>query len=210
MTSMQAQQTGVCSSNTMRPDEAQLVARIRGGDEAACVMLVRTNAPRMFTVARRMLRCHEDCDDAVQEAFISAFKSIDSFSGQSSLGTWLHRVVINACLMKLRKRKSEVSIESLLPQFAPDGHHAAVVRACDDDDASSAAMTVETRVIVRRCIDQLPEPYRAVLMLRDIEQLDTQETAELLGCTAANVKTRLHRARQALRTLLERQGCLSS
>jgi RNA polymerase sigma-70 factor, ECF subfamily len=188
--------------NAPHADERQFIAAIRSGDEAACAALVQRYGVRMLTVARRMLPCHEDADDAVQDAFISAFKSIGSFGGQSSLGTWLHRVVVNACLMKMRRRKGEVSIESLLPQFAADGHHVASVAAWDES-AFTRMAAAETRSLVRACIDRLPESYRTVLLLRDIEQLDTQEAAELLNCTPANVKTRLHRARQALRTLLQ-------
>ena len=177
------------------------MARIRSGDEAACEALVHEYGPRMLAVARRFLSCHEDCNDAVQDAFISAFRAIDSFGGTSSLGTWLHRVVVNACLMKLRRRKSEQSIESLLPRFAADGHRVVEAEA-HDGDAFAAISAAETRAWVRACIDRLPEPYRVVLLLRDIEQLDTGETARLLNCTVANAKTRLHRARQALRQLL--------
>lgn len=181
-----------------RENDVALVARIRRGEESACEALVRDYGPRMLAVARRFLPCHEDCNDAVQDAFISAFRAMDSFGGTSSLGTWLHRVVVNACLMKLRRRKSEQSIEPLLPQFAADGHHAARIEA----DAFAKASAAETRAWVRQCIDRLPGAYRAVLLLRDIEGHDTQETAEILSCTVANVKTRLHRARQALRTIM--------
>jgi RNA polymerase sigma-70 factor (ECF subfamily) len=189
-----------------RAAEAALIARVRSGDETACEELVRDYGPRMLAVARRFLSCHEDCNDAVQDAFISAFRAIDSFGGTSSLGTWLHRVTVNACLMKLRRRKGEAAIEPLLPQFVADGHHAAPVPAWDGD-AFAAVSAAETRAWVRACIERLPEPYRVVLILRDIEERDTRETAQLLQCTVANVKTRLHRARQALRTLLEAGAC---
>jgi RNA polymerase sigma-70 factor, ECF subfamily len=186
------------TTRELRDEDAAPVARIRNGDESACEALVREHGPRMLAVARRFLTCHEDCNDAVQDAFISAFRAIDTFGGTSSLGTWLHRVVVNACLMKLRRRKSEQSIESMLPQFAADGHHLAPIEA----DALAKASAAEERAWVRQCIDRLPEAYRAVLLLRDIEGHDTQETAEILNCTVANVKTRLHRARQALRTIM--------
>jgi RNA polymerase sigma-70 factor (ECF subfamily) len=138
----------------------------------------------------------------VQEAFISAFKSIHSFESGSRLSTWLHRIAVNACLMRLRSRKAMVSVEELIPTFDHTGHHVRPVSRWADDTASLAD-AAEVRSIVRGCIDLLPEPYRVVLMLRDIEEFDTAETARLLNCTAANIKTRLHRARQALRTLLD-------
>ena len=183
-------------------DEADLVARIRAGEDRAFEQLVRAYGPRLFAVARRFFRSEDDTADAVQDAFISAFKSMDSFEGTSRLTTWLHRIVVNACLMKLRGRREHVSIESLLPNFMSDGHHATAPRSWDEHDGLFHASAAETRAVVRACIDELPEPYRTVLILRDIDEIDTREAAELLNCTIANVKTRLHRARQALRALL--------
>src|SRR5262249_9659225 len=91
-------------------DEALLLRRIRFGDEDACETLVRQNRGRMLAVARRLLRCEEDRADAVQDAFLSAFRALDSFEGQSSLATWLHRIVVNVCLMKLRSRAPRCSL----------------------------------------------------------------------------------------------------
>jgi RNA polymerase sigma-70 factor (ECF subfamily) len=183
--------------------ELALVERIRSGDDRACEQFVRQFGPRMLAVARRFFpRCEEDANDAVQDAFISAFAALQRFEGKSAMNTWLHRIVSNACLMKLRKNRPEESIEPLLPSFAADGHHAQPPRQWADD-AAQAAEQEEVRVKIRECIDRLPESYRAVLLLRDIEEFDTKETARLLSCTPNNVKVRLHRARQALRTLLE-------
>jgi RNA polymerase sigma-70 factor (ECF subfamily) len=186
------------------PTDADLIAAIRAGDQRACEAFVRRYAPRMLVVAGRFLRADDQRDDAVQEAFISAFRSLDTFAGGASLATWLHRITVNACLMRLRKlkRTDEVSIEALLPRFKSDGHYATRVASPPDDGPADAASRAETRARVRACIDRLPETYRAVLLLRDIEELDTDETAKLLDCTPGNVKVRLHRARQALRALL--------
>ena len=123
------------------------------------------------------------------------------------LSTWLHRIVVNACLMRLRakrRRPEETEIESLLPVFAEDGHQAtpSVPWA---ENAQTMLEREETRAMVREAIDQLPDAYRIVLLLRDIEEKTTEETAAILGITANAVKIRLHRARQALRTLLDRQ-----
>lgn len=184
-------------------DEATLLASIRAGDQASCAEFVRQNAGRMLAVARRMLRCEHAAADAVQEAFISAFRSIGQFAGDAKMSTWLHRITVNACLMKLRAEKntSSTSIESLLPTFDDTGHHAQRVSSWElPQDRMQCA---ELRAGVREAIMRLPEPYRVVLMLRDIEELDTQETADQLGLTTAAVKVRLHRARLALRTLLD-------
>jgi RNA polymerase sigma-70 factor (ECF subfamily) len=184
-------------------DEAALVSGIRAGDERAYEALVRGYGGTLLATARRFLGCAEDAADAVQDAFLSAFRSIHAFEGHARLGTWLHRIVVNHALMRLRRRKRRptVRIDDVLPTFDETGHHTRPVRPWRDAD--DGLVRAETRAQVRECIDRLPETYRTVLLLRDIEGLDTDETARLLGTNNAVVKTRLHRARQALRTLLE-------
>jgi RNA polymerase sigma-70 factor (ECF subfamily) len=184
-------------------DEAELVAQMQAGASAAFETAVRLHGPKMLAIAARYFHCEQDRDDAVQDAFISAFRAIGSFDGESKLGTWLHRITVNACLMKLRSRsrKPETQIDDLLPQFDDTGHRVHSDRAWDQDGYTRLAQK-DTRQRVRDCIEQLPDSYRTVLMLRDIEGFDTAETAKQLDCSEANVKTRLHRARQALRTLL--------
>ena len=186
------------------PDEQRLLARLREGEDAAFEELVRTHGGRMLAVARRFLPSEDDARDAVQDAFLNAFRSIDRFEGNARLSTWLHRIVANAALMKLRtrRRKPETPIDDLLPGFLEDGHlekPAEPWRKLPEDAASQS----ELRAIVLSAIEQLPEGYRNVLLLRDIEDLDTEETAKLMGLTPNAVKTRLHRARQALRGLLD-------
>lgn len=200
-------------SETAQPqaiDDATLLTGLRAGDRVAQERFVRQFGGRMIAVARRFLPIEHDHADAVQEAFISAFQSLQSFEGASQLSTWLHRIVVNVCLMKLRSRsrRDEKSIESLLPTFDDTGHHVAPPRW--SGDAVERLAVEERRAQVRACIDQLPESYRTVLLLRDIEECDTEETARRLDMTPANVKTRLHRARQALRTLLEPIFCEES
>jgi RNA polymerase sigma-70 factor (ECF subfamily) len=184
--------------------EAVLLAGLRAHEPQAFEDLVRTQAGRLLRVARRFLRDEEDARDAVQEAFVSAFRSIDRFGGGSSLATWLHRIVVNACLMKLRtkRRHPEESLEELLPKFADDGHQ---VPRSERWPAEPELEKAEVRELVRNSIERLPESYRTVLLLRDIEELSTEETAQQLGISAGAVKVRLHRARQALRALLDPQ-----
>ena len=184
-------------------DEATLLAGLRGGDEAAFAKLVGRYSARLLAVTRRLLNQEQDAQDALQDAFLSAFRGLAKFDGDSSLATWLHRIALNAALMKLRsqRRKPEQPIDGLLPTYYDDGHRR------DPGPAwkalASDAERAETREVVRRCIAQLPDSYRVVLVLRDIEELDTAAVAEHLGIEAGAVKTRLHRARQALRTLLD-------
>ncbi len=185
-------------------DDASLVARLQAGDGHAFERLVRQYTPNLLRAARRFLRSEEDARDAVQDAFVSVFKSIGSFEANSQLSTWLHRILINCCLMKLRtkRRHPEEDIESLLPRFLDDGHQVepSVPWA---ESVETMLERNETRDLVRASIDRLPDQYRLVLLLRDIEELSTEETAKLLETTPNAVKVRLHRARQALRTLLD-------
>jgi len=191
----------------MQPTETTLVERLRHGDGPAFEELLRTHSGRLLAVTRRLLNNEEDARDAVQDAFLSAFRAIDRFDGQASLGTWLHRIAVNAALTRLRTRRRhpEKRIEELLPTFQDDGHQTRPVR--DWPDPSAALQSEEAREAVRRHIEELPADYRTVLLLRDIEGLDTEDTARMLGLTVGAVKTRLHRARQALRTLLESDFC---
>lgn len=192
------------SPATPADDDARLVARLRAGDPAAYEEVVRAYGPRLLAVATRFMRNPDDARDALQDGFLSAFRAIRTFTGEARLSTWLHRIVVNAALMKLRSRRRapETSIEDLLPAFREDGHQAEPAAAWHDD-SHEALERDERRALVRRAIDELPESYRTVLILRDIEELDTAETAQLLGITDNAVKIRLHRARQALRTLLD-------
>jgi RNA polymerase sigma-70 factor (ECF subfamily) len=183
--------------------ETELLEGLRAGREEAFEALVRTHSGRMLSVCRRILRSDEEAKDAVQEAFLSAFRAISSFEGTSKLGTWLHRIAVNASLMRLRskKRRPEESIDELLPTFKDDGH-----ARLEPRDFSPSALerveTRETREFVRACIDRLPDTYRTVLLLRDIDEMDTAEAAQVLSVSEGVLKVRLHRARHALRRLL--------
>jgi RNA polymerase sigma-70 factor (ECF subfamily) len=184
-------------------EEENLVSALRSGDERAFAALVRREAGRMLAAARRLLGNDADAEDAVQEAFLQAHRSLSSFAGESRISTWLHRIVVNAALMKLRtrRRKPEQPIDDLLPRFDDAGAFADPVSgfARPTDELVESA---ECRAIVRRAIERLPEAYRRVLVLRDIEGFDTEETAAVLDTTPNAIKVRVHRARQALRTLL--------
>lgn len=185
-------------------DDAALVAALQAGDDEAYARMLRLYGGRMLAVARRFMRIEADAFDVVQDAALSAFRAIGGFQGGSRLSSWLHRIVVNAALMKLRHRRSrpEQSIEELLPSYSEDGHRLGAKPAW----AAPEARGLEQREVqerVRGAIDRLPADYRTILLLRDIEELSTEETAKMLELSIANVKTRLHRARQALRTMLE-------
>ena len=184
-------------------DDTVLVQGLRDGEEWAFEALVRVFGARMLATARRLVGNEEDARDVVQSAYLSAFRAIGRFEGSAQLSTWLHRIVVNTALMRLRsrRRKPEESIEALLPAFHADGHFVEGFSSWDVP-ADEVLERKETRELVRGAIDRLPETYRTVLVLRDIEELSTQEVADVLEITAAAAKVRLHRARQALLTLL--------
>lgn len=183
--------------------QATLISGLRNRDPHSYQQLIDIYGPRMLAVARRILKCDADAADAVQEAYVAAIGSLDRFEERASIWTWLHRIVVNASLMHLRRRsrRPESSLDEMLPQFSGDGHHKH--RVVDWTSQAPARLSrEEVRSQVRASIDRLPDDYRTIVLLRDIEGLDTSETARLLGVSRAVVKTRLHRARQALRPLL--------
>ncbi len=186
--------------------DAALVAGLQAGDAQAFEKLIGLHGPPLLRLARRILGNEEDARDAFQDAMLAVHRSIGSFEGQAMLSTWLHRIVVNACLMRLRakrRRPEESDIETLLPTFIEDGHQTEPNTAWTEP-ADAIIEREETRAMVRDCIARLPDAYRIVLHLRDIEEKSTEETAGILGITRNAVKIRLHRARQALRTLLDR------
>jgi len=197
-------ETAAAARASTYPDDAALVAALRAGEAAAFEQVVRTHGGKLLATARRILRDDDEARDALQEGFLAAFRGIGSFAGEAKLSTWLHRVVVNAALMRRRsrQRRQEESIDELLPTFLDDGHHA-TPSSYWNAPVETVLARREDRARVRACIDQLPDTYRNVLLLRDIEELDTEETAQVLGVSPNAVKIRLHRARQALRTLLD-------
>ncbi len=183
-----------------------LVDGLRSGDRDAFETFVRLFAPRATRIARRILQNEADAADAVQDAFISAMSAIRHFRADCQLTTWFHRVATNAALMKLRSktRKDIRSIDELLPGFFADGHRIGPkpAWALSPDQILERS---ERCQIVHKKISELPEDSRNVVLLRDIQQVSTAETARQLGVSESVVKTRLHRARQALRSMFEEE-----
>ena len=170
--------------------------------ERAFTEIVEQYSDLAYSVAFRMLRNAEDAEDAVQEAYISAYKSLPNFKGQSKLSTWLYRIVVNACLMKIRKDKSRAKY---LSEKAYDD---AIVYDWKNDP-EEAAVNSELRSILESGLDLLSPDLRAALVLRDIQGLSTEEAAEVLEISIASLKSRLHRARIQLRKHLEEYSALS-
>lgn len=180
------------------------LAALQAGDAKAREAWVHAELPRMRAVARRLLRDESAADDAVQEAFVNAFRSLPAFRGEASLSTWLHRIVVNVALGRLRKAATSPTdaAEELLAD-APLGQMSGGSLSPRWGEVERLAARDETRALTRRMIDRLPENHRTVLILRDIEELSTAESAEALSVSAGVIKTRLHRARLALKTIIE-------
>jgi RNA polymerase sigma-70 factor (ECF subfamily) len=166
--------------------------------------MVRDNIAWMIAVAERLLNDRALAEDAVQEAFISAFRGLDKFQNKSTLKTWLHRITVNTALMKLRqlKRLAEQPIDEYLPEF--DKNECRIEAAWQAIPSTEEIISSEQqRQQIHAAINQLPDAYRIVLLLRDIEGYDTSEVSQLLDISESNVKVRLHRARAALKKLIE-------
>ena len=166
--------------------------------------IVSELGPNLMAVARRFLRNEADAKDILQESFVLAFRKIETFSGDGSLEGWLRRIVINAALGRLRqiKAKNEANIDDLMPNF--DERGCRIEPHLPDLPSPEAALShQQTRHVVREAIDTLPDTYRTILLLRDIEGFSTQEAADSLGIEPGAAKVRLHRARSALKKLLE-------
>ena len=186
-----------------------LVERLRGGDGAALEALMDRHAARVFRVARGITRTDADAEEVVQDVFLTLARKIDSFEGRAALGTWIYRVTTNAALIKRRGKRAqvEVSLEENLPTFMQDGHREGprpYLLADWSGTPEAELLEGEARAVLARAIDGLPEAYRAVLILRDVEELSNEETAAILEESVGSVKSRLHRARMALREQLTR------
>ncbi len=182
-------------------DDEALLTGLRAGDRHACACLLKRFAPRVYAVALRMTGDPDEAEDVLQETFISACKHVQKFEGRSALGTWLHRIATNAALMRLRRHTPDVvSLDQ--PIASLEGED--IPREIADWTFYPAdhALDGETRQVIEQAIAQLPDTLRTVFILREIEGLSTEETAEMLGIGLSATKVRLHRARLRLRELL--------
>ena len=190
------------------PDSV-LVERLRSGDTGALEILMERYASRVFRVARGIARTDADAEEVVQDVFLALARKIEGFEGRAAIGTWIYRVATNAALLKRRGKRHQVetSLEESLPAFKDDGHRdgpRAYLLADWSQTPERDLLEGETRAVLSRAIDQLPEAYRAVLILRDVEELSNEEAARILDESVSSIKSRLHRARMALREQVTR------
>jgi RNA polymerase sigma-70 factor (ECF subfamily) len=185
-------------------DESAFVAKARQGDLTAFNELVNRYSRKIFRLAKHITQNDEDAEDVLQETFLKAFEHLGNFQGQSKFYTWIVRIAVNESLMKLRKRKSDRSV----PLDEPvDTGEDTVVReiAVWDEDPEKQYSQEELAKILDDAVQSLRPPFRTVFVLRDIEELSTEETAAALNISVPAVKSRLLRARLALREKLTRK-----
>ena len=169
--------------------DPELIERYLGGDAAAFSALVRRHEQRVYNLCYRMLGREEDARDAAQDAFLTALRKLSSFRGEAQFTTWLHRVTVNACYDVLRKKKREPLLEPAREEDAPEPPGPA-----SPDHADSAIAAVD----VQRALMRVPQEFRAVLVMHDVQDLAYEDIAESLGIPVGTVKSRLHRGRIAL------------
>lgn len=185
-----------------KPAEAELIRRAVGKDEAAVRAIIQEHNRRLYRVARSIVRDDTEAEDVLQEAYLRAFSALADFRGESTLATWLTRIVVNEALQRLR-RHSELPTSLLEPARKPGAQVIPFPLAGPQPDDPERAMAQrEICQLVERAIDELPQEFRTVLVARVIEGMSIEETAEFLGVRPETVKTRLHRARRLLKAAL--------
>ncbi|WP_262265923.1 RNA polymerase sigma factor [Microvirga yunnanensis] len=186
-------------------DDAALVERARNRDGAAVRLIMQRHNRRLFRVARSVLHDDAEAEDVVQEAYVRAFTHLDGFRGEAQLSTWLTRIALNEALGRLRRRRITVGLEDI-DAISGQGEARVIYlpSARQDSDPEAAAAQAQVWRLLERAVDQLPDSFRMVFVLRDIEEMSIEETASHLGLRPETVKTRLHRARRLLRQSLNR------
>jgi RNA polymerase sigma-70 factor (ECF subfamily) len=186
-------------------DDLALVERARNRDGAAVRLIMQRHNRQLYRVARGVLNDDAEAEDVVQEAYVRAFTHLDGFRGEAQLSTWLTRIAMNEALGRLRRRRLTIGLKDI--DAINDQGEARVIylpSARQDSDPEAAAARAEVRRLLERAVDQLPDSFRMVFVLRDIEEMSTEETASHLGLRPETVKTRLHRARRLLRQSLDK------
>jgi RNA polymerase sigma-70 factor (ECF subfamily) len=193
--------------HTTETTDGALFERLRAGDAGALEPLMERFASRVYRVANGICRSPADTEEVVQDVFLTLLRKAGSFEGRAALGTWLYRIAVNTALNKRRGKRNELeqSLEDLLPTYQEDGHRQGDRSFLIADWSQMPDETLLSRegcAVVRAAVDRLPQHYRAILLLRDVEELSSEEVSEVLGESVASVKSRLHRARMALREML--------
>src|SRR2546425_2332120 len=196
-------ETSTVAHRSRADRDLDLLEALRRHEPTAAERLVTTYGERAYRLATSITGNDQDAEEVVQDALWTVVRKIDTFRGDSAFGSWLYRIVANAAYQKARgqRRRAEVSLDDVLPSFHVDGQHAASIVDWSPtvDDPSRQA---DLRLALTAAMDELPEGYRAAVVLRDIEEFSIAEVAEMLGLSVANAKSRVHRARLFLRQRL--------
>jgi RNA polymerase sigma factor (sigma-70 family) len=185
--------------------EAELVALAKAGRREAFAAIMRRGNQRLFRIARAVVRDESEAEDVLQEAYVRAFTRLADFRGEASIYTWLTRIVLNEAHGRLRKRRVTVDLSAVEAAQADTGRILMFPTAFGSGDPERDASRAEARRILERAIDALPESFRLVFIMREIEECSIDETARNLDVRPETVKTRLHRARRLLRKSLDDQ-----
>jgi RNA polymerase sigma-70 factor (ECF subfamily) len=194
------------SDGTLAAGEPALVERAKSGDQSAFRAIMDQHNRRLYRVARAVMKDDTEAEDVVQETYLRAFSNLAKFRGESSLATWLTRIALNEAMGRKRKQRITVTLESV--ETAQEDTSAQIIQfpamSTETDPERSAAQR-EIRILLERAMDALPEAFRLVFVMRDVEEMSIEETATYLGIRPETVKTRLHRARRLLRQSLDGQ-----
>lgn len=183
--------------------DIELVDLARRGRREAYRQIVQRGNERLFRIARSVLDDDAEAEDTVQEAYMHAFAKLDGFRGEASLLTWLTRIVLNEAYARRRQRRAVVGVEQIEAAQSGESQVLAFPSKFGSEDPAAGATRAQMRELIERAVDRLPEPYRVVFVMRQIEECSIEETANALGIRAETVKTRLHRARRLLHTALQ-------
>jgi RNA polymerase sigma-70 factor (ECF subfamily) len=185
--------------------DLQLAERARAGDAAAFRTIMQRNNGRLYRVARGVLKNDSDAEDAVQDAYLKAYAKLGEFRGDAALSTWLTRIVLNEALMRLRQGRRTAEIAKTLEQETQSAEIVRFPGMAPGLDPEKEAASGQVRRLIERAVDALPFEFRVVFVLRCVEEMSVEETAAQLAIPEATVKTRLHRARLALRRALDEE-----
>ena len=186
-------------------DDNVLLEELRKGSPEAVAALFERFHGKIYGLAMSILKNESDAEEAAQDVFMTVFQKADTFKGNSALYSWIYRICVNACLMRLRgkRRQETVSIEEFMPVFTEEGKHAGAVESWGKE-VERKMLNRELGQVIRKFTEDLSEKYRVVFVLSDVEGLSNEETAQILGLSVPAVKSRLHRARLYLREKLSR------
>ncbi len=190
-------------TTNQKAEEEILAKKIIKGDIEAFDRFVEIYQKKIYALAYNLTHNQMDAQDVTQEVFLTIFRKAHTFQGKSAFSSWVYRVALNAVYMKLRSRKKDqsISVEDAFPSFNGAGYHQEVIRDWSES-AESLMFSNETKNVIQNAVDQLPEKEKIAFILRDVEELSTEEAAQALDLTISAVKSRLHRARLILRKKL--------